>query len=178
MVRCMSEALEQVLRLSCREVTWMVGSSLPVPPPQNVVRSLACLSQSRKTQGFPRRKIATTCPSRHHPLCTPRARISAHLPLGQRQGAGLLPGIPAWISQAAHLREREVSISSRRYWSPPCAFSKRATNDRRRQRAPTRTGRAHHHHGLHEQCVHASSMLRKTLKNQQVGLQLISALAS
>ena len=37
--------------------------------------------------------------------------------IGQRQGARLLDGISAWLSQAAHLRPRKVSASSRRYWS-------------------------------------------------------------
>ena len=33
---------------------------------------------------------------------------SMHLPLGQRQGAGLMPVIPPWLSQAAHLRQKQV----------------------------------------------------------------------
>ena len=70
----------------------------------------------------PKRKDAKTCLACRSPFCTPRAGTSAHLPIGQRQGARLLDGISAWLSQAAHLRPRQVSASSRRCWSrlPTC----------------------------------------------------------
>ena len=71
----------------------------------------------------PRRKDAKTCLAHRSPFCTPRAGTSALLPTGQRQGTRLLNGISAWLSQAAHLRPRQVSASSRRYWSRiPCVF--------------------------------------------------------
>ena len=67
----------------------------------------------------PRRKVATTCLACRSPFCTPRAGTSAHLPIGQRQGARLLEGISAWLSQAAHLRPRQVSAPSRRCYVFP-----------------------------------------------------------
>ena len=72
----------------------------------------------------PRRKNAKTCPAYRSPFCTPRAGTSAHLPLGQRQGAGLRPGISAWLSQAAHLRPRQVSVfqASLTLVAPPYVF--------------------------------------------------------
>ena len=108
----------------------------------------------------PKRKDAKTCLACRSTFCTPRAGTFAHLPVGQRQGARLLDGISAWLSQSAHLRPRQVSASSRRYWSRP-RVSWRPTNNRRRQRAPTWTRRAHNHEPP-EQCVHASSNQQKT----------------
>ena len=58
----------------------------------------------------PRRKDVKTCLAYRSPFCTPRARTSEHLAIGQRQGARLLDGISAWLSQAAHLCPRRLGL--------------------------------------------------------------------